>query len=189
MVCRYSDARCVEYAALCVIRAIESFSRASDGSGLVCRVVSCGGSRAHCVFPQLDQILTTDTIRAIAPLLGSGSPIPQQTQTLLLRALATAARVSTKVTLALLERDVGVVEILWGILSGEWLYPLSLCALIESGLLMSFLASRHPTAHRRRSTNHLWRHGRDAECRAKAKRDGRGGTRAGLRDDARATER
>jgi len=54
---------------------------------------------------------------------------------------------------------------------------------------MSFLDSRHPTAHGRRSADHLRRHGRDAERRTKAKRDGRGGTRAGLRDDARATER
>ncbi|KAH7093864.1 hypothetical protein BKA62DRAFT_55845 [Auriculariales sp. MPI-PUGE-AT-0066] len=99
----YADARCVEQAAMCVIRAIESFARVSGGVGY------------------LDQLLADDegtTVRAIAGLIGPGSVVGAQTQTLLLRGLSTAARVSAKVTMALLERDNRVVDILFTMLTG-----------------------------------------------------------------------
>ncbi|KAI0738636.1 hypothetical protein C8Q80DRAFT_1206571 [Daedaleopsis nitida] len=95
----YSDQRLVEYACLCVIRIIDSYYRSSPES--------------------LEALVDTDLIRAINMLLSpaGGSPlIAPSTFTLLLRALATSARVSPKVTLVLLEA--GIVDTLYQILTG-----------------------------------------------------------------------
>ena len=95
----YSDQRLVEYACLCVIRIIDSYYRASPEN--------------------LEALVDTDLIRAINMLLlpAGGSPlIAASTFTLLLRALATSARVSPKITLVLLEA--GIVDTLYQILTG-----------------------------------------------------------------------
>ncbi|KAI0730615.1 hypothetical protein C8Q76DRAFT_644034 [Earliella scabrosa] len=95
----YSDQRLVEYACLCVIRIIDSYYRSSPES--------------------LEALVDIDLIRAINMLLSpaGGSPlIAASTFTLLLRALATSARVSPKVTLVLLEA--GIVDTLYQILTG-----------------------------------------------------------------------
>ncbi|RPD53372.1 hypothetical protein L226DRAFT_617463 [Lentinus tigrinus ALCF2SS1-7] len=95
----YSDQRLVEYACLCVIRIIDSYYRSSPEN--------------------LEALVDTDLIRAINMLLlpAGGSPlIAASTFTLLLRALATSARVSPKITLVLLEA--GIVDTLYQILTG-----------------------------------------------------------------------
>lgn len=95
----YSDQRLVEYACLCVIRIIDSYYRSSPEN--------------------LEQLVDVDLIHAINMLLlpAGGSPlIAPSTFTLLLRALATSARVSPKVTLVLLEA--GIVDTLYQILTG-----------------------------------------------------------------------
>ncbi|KAI1791847.1 hypothetical protein LXA43DRAFT_380217 [Ganoderma leucocontextum] len=95
----YSDQRLVEYACLCVIRIIDSYYRSSPEN--------------------LEALVDIDLIRAINMLLlpAGGSPlIASSTFTLLLRALATSARVSPKVTLVLLEA--GIVDTLYQILTG-----------------------------------------------------------------------
>ncbi|KAI0794507.1 hypothetical protein C8Q74DRAFT_1365946 [Fomes fomentarius] len=95
----YSDQRLVEYACLCVIRIIDSYYRSSPES--------------------LEALVDVDLIRAVNMLLSpaGGSPlIASSTFTLLLRALATSARVSPKVTLVLLEA--GIVDTLYQILTG-----------------------------------------------------------------------
>ena len=95
----YSDQRLVEFACLCVIRAIDSYHRASSES--------------------LESLVDSDLIKAINTLLlpAGGSPlIAANTYTLLLRALATSARASPKITLALLEAD--IVDTLYQILTG-----------------------------------------------------------------------
>lgn len=95
----YSDQRLVEFACLCVIRVIDSYYRASTEN--------------------LEILMDTDLIRAVNLLLmpAGGSPlIAANTYTLLLRALATSARASPKITLALLEAD--VVDTLYQILTG-----------------------------------------------------------------------
>ena len=95
----YSDQRLVEYACLCVIRIIDSYYRSSPEN--------------------LEQLVDTDLIQAVNMLLLSagGSPlIAPGTFTLLLRALATSARVSPKITLVLLEA--GIVDTLYQILTG-----------------------------------------------------------------------
>lgn len=95
----YSDQRLVEFACLCVIRAIDSYYRASTDN--------------------LESLVDADLIKAVNQLLlpAGGSPlIAANTYTLLLRALATSARASPKITLALLEAD--IVTILYHILTG-----------------------------------------------------------------------
>ncbi|TBU40976.1 hypothetical protein BD309DRAFT_1082383 [Dichomitus squalens] len=95
----YSDQRLVEYACLCVIRIIDSYYRSAP--------------------EHLEALVDADLIRAINMLLlpAGGSPlIASSTYTLLLRALATSARVSPKVTLVLLEA--GIVDTLYQILTG-----------------------------------------------------------------------
>ncbi|PIL24628.1 transporter [Ganoderma sinense ZZ0214-1] len=95
----YSDQRLVEFACLCVIRIIDSYYRSSPEN--------------------LEALVDVDLIRAINMLLlpAGGSPlIASSTFTLLLRALATSARVSPKVTLVLLEA--GIVDTLYQILTG-----------------------------------------------------------------------
>lgn len=95
----YSDQRLVEFACLCVIRIIDSYYRSSPEN--------------------LEALVDIDLIRAINMLLlpAGGSPlIASSTFTLLLRALATSARVSPKVTLVLLEA--GIVDTLYQILTG-----------------------------------------------------------------------
>lgn len=95
----YSDQRLVEYACLCVIRIIDSYYRSSPEN--------------------LEQLVDTDLIQAVNMLLlpAGGSPlIAPGTFTLLLRALATSARVSPKITLVLLEA--GIVDTLYQILTG-----------------------------------------------------------------------
>ncbi|KAI0675862.1 hypothetical protein C8Q78DRAFT_964482 [Trametes maxima] len=95
----YSDQRLVEYACLCVIRIIDSYYRSSPEN--------------------LEALVDTDLIRAVNMLLSpaGGSPlIAASTYTLLLRALATSARVSPKITLVLLEA--GIVDTLYQILTG-----------------------------------------------------------------------
>ncbi|KAE9398555.1 hypothetical protein BT96DRAFT_957548 [Gymnopus androsaceus JB14] len=95
----YSDQRLVEYACLCVIRVIDSYHRAS--------------------IENLEALVDTELIRAVNQLLmpAGGSPlVAPNTYTLLLRALSTAARVSPKITVALLEAD--IVDTLYQILTG-----------------------------------------------------------------------
>ncbi|KAJ7739810.1 ubiquitin-protein ligase [Mycena metata] len=94
----YSDQRLVEFACLCVIRVIDSYHRAS--------------------VENLEALVDTDLIRAVNQLLlPAGAPlVAANTYTLLVRALATAARASPKITLALLEAD--VVDTTYQILTG-----------------------------------------------------------------------
>lgn len=95
----YSDQRLLEYACLCVIRVIDAYHRSSPEN--------------------LETLVDNDLIKAVNLLLmpAGGSPlIAQNTITLLLRALATSARASAKITLALLEA--GVVDTLYQILTG-----------------------------------------------------------------------
>ncbi|KAF8889303.1 hypothetical protein BD779DRAFT_1611065 [Infundibulicybe gibba] len=95
----YSDQRLVEFACLCVIRVIDSYYRASTDN--------------------LESLVDADLIKAVNQLLlpAGGSPlIAANTYTLLLRALATSARASPKITVALLEAD--IVTILYHILTG-----------------------------------------------------------------------
>jgi E3 ubiquitin-protein ligase TRIP12 len=95
----YSDQRLVEFACLCVIRVIDSYHRSSTEN--------------------LEFFVDTDLIKAINMLLlpaGSSPLIAANTYTLLLRALATSARASSKITLALLEAD--IVDTLYQILTG-----------------------------------------------------------------------
>ncbi|KAI9062557.1 hypothetical protein FKP32DRAFT_1593207 [Trametes sanguinea] len=95
----YSDQRLVEFACLCVIRIIDSYYRSSP--------------------EHLEALVDAELIRAVNMLLlpAGGSPlIAASTYTLLLRALATCARVSPKITLVLLEA--GIVDTLYQILTG-----------------------------------------------------------------------
>lgn len=95
----YSDQRLVEFACMCVIRVVDSYHRASTEN--------------------MESLVDTPLIRAVNNLLlpAGGSPtIASNTYTLLLRALATSARTSPKITLALLEAD--VVDTLYLILTG-----------------------------------------------------------------------
>ncbi|KAJ6514891.1 hypothetical protein C8R47DRAFT_1275714 [Mycena vitilis] len=94
----YSDQRLVEFACLCVIRVIDSFHRAS--------------------VENLEALVDTDLIRAVNQLLiPAGAPlVAANTYTLLVRALATAARASPKITLALLDAD--IVDTTYQILTG-----------------------------------------------------------------------
>src|SRR5882762_9937557 len=88
-----------EFVCLCVIRAIDSYYRASTEN--------------------LETLVDKDLIRAVNTLLmpAGGSPlIAANTYTLLLRALATSVRASPKITLALLEAD--IVDTLYQILTG-----------------------------------------------------------------------
>ncbi|GLB41853.1 putative protein with domain Homologous to E6-AP Carboxyl Terminus with [Lyophyllum shimeji] len=91
--------RLVEFACLCVIRVVDSYYRASTEN--------------------LEALVDPDLIRAVNQLLlpAGGSPmIAPNTYTLLLRALATSARASPKITVALLEAD--IVDTLYQILTG-----------------------------------------------------------------------
>ena len=95
----YSDQRLVEFACLCVIRVVDSYHRASTEN--------------------LESLVDVDLIKAVNQLLlpAGGSPlIASNTYTLLLRALATSARASAKITVALLEAD--IVDTLYQILTG-----------------------------------------------------------------------
>ncbi|EKM81670.1 hypothetical protein AGABI1DRAFT_54559 [Agaricus bisporus var. burnettii JB137-S8] len=95
----YSDQRLVEFACLCVIRVIDSYSRS--------------------FIENLESLVDMELIRAVNQLLlpAGGSPlIASNTFTLLLRALATSARASPKITMALLEAD--IVDTLYQILTG-----------------------------------------------------------------------
>ncbi|TFK74978.1 hypothetical protein BDN72DRAFT_886090 [Pluteus cervinus] len=95
----YSDQRLVEFACLCVIRVVDSYYRSS--------------------VQHLEALIDIDLIRAVNQLLlpAGGSPlIATNTYTLLLRALATSARSSPKITLSLLEAD--IVDTLYQILTG-----------------------------------------------------------------------
>lgn len=95
----YSDQRLVEFACLCVIRVIDSYHRASTEN--------------------LENLLDETAIRAINLLLmpSGGSPlIAANTYTLLLKALATAARASPRITVTLLQAD--IVDTLYQILTG-----------------------------------------------------------------------
>ena len=95
----YSDQRLVEYACLCVIRIVDAYYRSSS--------------------EHLEALIDADLIKAVNLLLlpAGGSPlIAANTFTLLLRALATCARVNPKITLVLLEA--GIVDTLYQILTG-----------------------------------------------------------------------
>ncbi|CAL1714169.1 unnamed protein product [Somion occarium] len=95
----YADQRLVEYACLCIIRVIDAYHRASPEN--------------------LEKLVDADLIKAINLLLlpsGGSSLIAASTFTLLLRALATAARASPKITLVILEA--GIVDTLYQILTG-----------------------------------------------------------------------
>jgi E3 ubiquitin-protein ligase TRIP12 len=109
----YSDQRLVEFACLCVIRVIDSYHRSS--------------------VKNLESLVDADLIRAVNLLLlpPGGSPlIASNTYTLLLRALATSARASPKISLALLEAD--IVDTLYQILTG-FLPPVSGVAEAQGG--------------------------------------------------------
>ena len=108
----YSDQRLVEFACLCVIRIIDSYHRASTEN--------------------LENLLDEAAIRAINLLLmpSGGSPlIAANTYTLLLRALATAARASPRITIALLQAD--IVDTLYQILTG--VLPSASTEILEGG--------------------------------------------------------
>jgi len=95
----YSDQRLVEFACLCVIRVVDSYHRSS--------------------IENLQLLVDRDLIKAVNQLLlpAGGSPlIASNTFTLLLRALATCARASSKITISLLEAD--IVDTLYQILTG-----------------------------------------------------------------------
>jgi E3 ubiquitin-protein ligase TRIP12 len=95
----YSDQRLVEFACLCVIRSVDSYHRSASEN--------------------LELLVDSNLIRAVNTLLlpAGGSPsIAANTYTLLLRALATSARASPKIALALLEAD--IVDTLYQILTG-----------------------------------------------------------------------
>ncbi|TRM65525.1 hypothetical protein BD626DRAFT_489037 [Schizophyllum amplum] len=95
----YSDSRLVEFACMCVVRVIDAYHRNSVG--------------------HLESLVDTDLIRAVNLLLlpAGGSPlIAPNTFSLLLRAMATSARASPKITVALLEA--GIVDTLYQILTG-----------------------------------------------------------------------
>ncbi|KAF8557697.1 hypothetical protein OG21DRAFT_1434490 [Imleria badia] len=108
----YSDQRLVEFACLCVIRIIDSYHRASTEN--------------------LENLLDETAIRAINLLLmpSGGSPlIAANTYTLLLKALATAARASPRITIALLQAD--IVDTLYQILTG--VLPSASAEMLEGG--------------------------------------------------------
>lgn len=95
----YTDQRLVEYACLCVIRIIDAYHRSSP--------------------EHLEALVDAELIHAVNNLLlpSGGSPlIAANTFTLLLRALATSSRASSKITLVLLEA--GIVDTLYQILTG-----------------------------------------------------------------------
>ncbi|TFY68826.1 hypothetical protein EVJ58_g785 [Rhodofomes roseus] len=95
----YADQRLVEFACLCVIRVIDAFHRIAPD--------------------KLESLVDVDLVRAVNLLLlpSGGSPlIATGTFTLLLRAMATSARASPKITLVLLEA--GIVDTLYQILTG-----------------------------------------------------------------------
>lgn len=95
----YSDQRLVEFAALCIIRVIDSFHRSQ--------------------VDHLEALVDRELIKAVNLLLlpAGGSPlVATNTFTLLLRALATSARASPKITVVLLEAD--IVDTLYQILTG-----------------------------------------------------------------------
>ncbi|KAF8637626.1 hypothetical protein AX17_002695 [Amanita inopinata Kibby_2008] len=95
----YSDQRLVEFACLCVIRVVDSYNRSS--------------------VENLETLVDFDLIKAVNQLLlpAGGSPlVASNTYTLLLRALATSAKASPKITLTLLEAD--AVDIIYQILTG-----------------------------------------------------------------------
>lgn len=95
----YSDQRLVEFASVCVIRVIDSYHRSS--------------------VDNLEKLVDQDLVRAVNMLLipSGGSPlIAPNTFTLLLRAMATAARASPKIAVVLLEAD--IVDTLYQILTG-----------------------------------------------------------------------
>ncbi|KZT67358.1 hypothetical protein DAEQUDRAFT_673424 [Daedalea quercina L-15889] len=95
----YADQRLVEFDCLCVIRVIDAY---------------------HRIAPEkLESLVDVDLVRAVNILLlpSGGSPlIAAGTFTLLLRAMATSARASPKITLVLLEA--GIVDTLYQILTG-----------------------------------------------------------------------
>jgi E3 ubiquitin-protein ligase TRIP12 len=93
------DQRLVEYSALCVIRLIESFQRSNPDN--------------------LVALLDAEFIQAIGALLlpASGSPlVSNNTYTLFLSALASAAKASAKTSLSLLKAD--ILRILFQLLTG-----------------------------------------------------------------------
>ncbi|KAF7309015.1 Ubiquitin-protein ligase [Mycena kentingensis (nom. inval.)] len=94
----YSDQRLVEFACLCVIRVIDAYHRSS--------------------IENLETLVDTELIRAVNQLLlPAGAPlVAANTYTLLVRAIATAARASPRITIALLEAD--IVDITYQILTG-----------------------------------------------------------------------
>ncbi|KAF7308316.1 Ubiquitin-protein ligase [Mycena chlorophos] len=94
----YSDQRLVEFACLCVIRTIDSYHRSS--------------------IETLEALVDIALIRAVNQLLlPAGAPlVAANTYTLVVRAVATAARASPRITLTLLEAD--IVDITYQILTG-----------------------------------------------------------------------
>jgi len=95
----YPDQRLVEFACLCVIRVIDSYNRSS--------------------VENLEALVDIELIKGVNQLLlpAGGSPlVATNTYTLLLRALATCARASPKITLTLLEAE--IVDIIYQILTG-----------------------------------------------------------------------
>lgn len=97
----YADQKLVDYAALCVIRVIESYHR----------------SHAD----KLEVLVDTSLVKAVNTLLlpaGGSSLIPVSTYTQLIKGLATAARASPTIALSLLQADIVVTlyQILTGVL-------------------------------------------------------------------------
>ena len=101
----YADQRLVDYASLCVIRVIESYHRSHSD--------------------KLEVLVDADLIRAINMLLlpsGGSSLVPPGTFTLLIRSLATAARASPNIAIALLQADIVTTlhQILTGVLPSNY---------------------------------------------------------------------
>jgi E3 ubiquitin-protein ligase TRIP12 len=82
----YADQKLVDYSALCIIRVIESH---------------------HCAHAdKLEVLVDKDLIRAaITPLFPAGG-IPANTYTPLIKSMATVARASPSIAVALLEADI-----------------------------------------------------------------------------------
>ncbi|KAL5537204.1 UFD4 [Sanghuangporus sanghuang] len=109
----YADQRLVDYAALCVIRIIESYHR----------------SHAD----KLEVLVDADLIRAVNVLLlpAGGSPVVSaSTYTQLVKVLGTAARASPTITLTLLQAD--IVTTIYQILTGV-LPPSSAAVALQQG--------------------------------------------------------
>ena len=109
----YADQRLVDYAALCVIRIIESYQRSNAD--------------------KLEELVDAELIRAVNVLLlpAGGSPaVSASTYTQLVKVLGTAAKASPTIALTLLQAD--IVTTIYQILTGV-LPPVSAGIAAEQG--------------------------------------------------------